>query len=375
MTPANRLYVIALTALSCAGCSHLTPLHRATLDRALTEWAAHPTTSTVRVLIQTRVDAASSMRERLMRYGATSVASASHPGLFTSDVTPGALDAVTTDRDVLHLSSDAMVRSLGSVLDQDVLLGTEGLLPRTYSGANVGVAVIDSGILPNANEKVVVTYDFITTAGNKVGAQDPYGHGTHVSGLIASSGKTSNDLYEGIAPGVRLIALRALDQNGAGYTSGVINAIDFAIAQRAKLGIDILNLSLGHPIYEPAATDPLVQAVQRAVDAGIVVVVSAGNYGGDPATHETGYAGITSPANAPNALTVGALDTHQTVTRQDDEVAWYSSRGPTWYDAFQKPDIVAPGSHLVSDVPTSSAIARTYARGLIKPAAPRTSHS
>jgi serine protease AprX len=365
-----RTSLIALLALVTAACVRVQDSqspHHATLDRALNEWAAHPGQRPIHVLVQVRAHTAERVRERLAHYGATSVSPTAHEGLFTCNLTADALRATIADPDVLHVSTDAMVRSLEtSYLDRDVLLGTEALLPRTYTGANVGVAVIDSGILPNANEKVVVTYDFISSNGTKVGAKDPYGHGTHVSGLIASTGKTSSDLYEGIAPGARLIALRALNQYGAGYTSSVINAIDFAIAQRTKLGIDILNLSLGHPIYESAATDPLVQAVQRAVDAGIVVVVSAGNFGGDPATHAVGYGGITSPANAPNAITVGAIDTWQSVSRSDDVVAWYSSRGPTWYDGFQKPDLVAPGSHLVSDVPTSSTIATMYARGLIK---------
>ncbi len=88
-------------------------------------------------------------------------------------------------------------------------------------------------------------------------------------------------------------------------------------------------MSLGHPIYEPAGRDPLVAAVQNAVAKGVVVVVSAGNFGGNPQTHETGYAGITSPGNAPGAITVGAVDTFQTDSRNDDEVAWFSSRGPT----------------------------------------------
>src|SRR4029453_9063872 len=65
------------------------------------------------------------------------------------------------------------------------------------------------------------------------------------------------------------------------------------------------------------------------------------------------------------AITVGALETYNTVTRGDDIVAWYSFRGPTWYDGFQKPDLVAPGTHLVSDVPTSSRLARTYPLGLM----------
>src|SRR5262249_53253536 len=134
---------------------------------------------------------------------------------------------------------------------------------------------------------------------------------------------------------------------------------------RARWHLGVTNLSLGHPIYEPASTDPLVQAVENAVAAGIVVVVSAGNFGGDVTTHEPAYAGITSPGNAPDAITVGAVETHQTVSRADDVVAWYSSRGPTWYDGFQKPDLVAPGSHIVSDVSTKSTIYSKYPGGIV----------
>ena len=87
----------------------------------------------------------------------------------------------------------------------------------------------------------------------------------------------------------------------------MIKAIEFATAQKNALGIHVINLSLGHPIYEPAATDPLVRAVERAVAAGIVVVASAGNFGYNRVVGSTGYAGITSPGNAPSAITVGAL--------------------------------------------------------------------
>jgi len=97
-------------------------------------------------------------------------------------------------------------------------------------------------------------------------------HGTHVAGLVGGTGASSNGLYKGVAPGVRLIGMRVLDANGQGRTSDVINAITFAIANKQLLGIDIINLSLGHPIYEAAASDPLVKAVERATRAGIIVV-------------------------------------------------------------------------------------------------------
>ena len=135
---------------------------------------------------------------------------------------------------------------------------------------------------------------------------------------------------------------------GGGYTSDVIEALDLAVRYKQLVGIDIINLSLGHPIYEPAATDPLVQAVERAAAAGIVVVASAGNVGMNPETGEIGYAGITSPGNAPSALTVGSMGTAGTLERSDDTVSPFSSRGPTWYDGFSKPDVLAPGQGLVA---------------------------
>jgi serine protease AprX len=106
-----------------------------------------------------------------------------------------------------------------------------------------------------------------------------------------------------------------LNSQGAGYTSNVIAALEFATANRAALRIDVINLSLGHPILESAATDPLVLAVGRAVDAGIVVVVSAGNHGINPVTGEIGYAGITSPGNAPGASTTKCRRSARVVRR------------------------------------------------------------
>jgi serine protease AprX len=154
---------------------------------------------------------------------------------------------------------------------------------------------------------------------------------------------------------VNLVNLRVLDKNGSGYTSNVINAIQWAIANRNAIGpngkplnIRVLNLSLGHAPYESAATDPLTIACRKAVAAGIVVVVSAGNYGKDDNGNPV-FGGITSPGTEPSVITVGAMTTWDTITRADDTLATYSSRGPT-IDGLIKPDIVAPGSRIVSDL-------------------------
>jgi serine protease AprX len=219
----------------------------------------------------------------------------------------------------------------------------------------IGVAIVDSGIEPSAdfNGRITHFYDFTSGRPRKANPSDGYGHGTHIAGLIGSS-------YLGLAPNARLVGLRVLGNMGQGRTSDVIQAIEFATENRDLLGIDIINISLGHPVYEPAATDPLVQAVEAAVRSGLVVIAAAGNFGINPATGEPGYAGIMSPGNAPSAITAGALQTFNSAKRGDDVVAPYSSRGPTWYDAYAKPDIVAPGHNLLSVAARNSHLRRQH---------------
>ena len=112
----------------------------------------------------------------------------------------------------------------------------------------------------------------------------------------------------------------------------MIGAIERAVANRREqspFNIDIINLSLGHPILESAATDPRVRAVERAAAPGVIVVASAGNFGTNPNTGDIRYAGTTSPGNAPSAITVGAYD------HKARPVVWTigpradNSRGPT----------------------------------------------
>jgi len=239
----------------------------------------------------------------------------------------------------------------------------------TLTGSTgIGVAIIDSGIAPSPDfgGRITGFYDF-THGGKSVDPYDDFGHGTHIAGLIGSSGITSNFQFQGIAPSVRLIGLKVLDGIGQGKTSDVIKAIEFVVQHQSKLNVQIINLSLGHPILAPAKDDPLVQAVEQASAAGLIVVAAAGNYGQKP-SGEVGYTGITSPGNAPSAITVGAVVTYNTVTRDDDAIADFSSRGPSWFDAYAKPNVVAPGYNLAADTSLNSYLYKQLPSGQIKTA-------
>ncbi len=272
----------------------------------------------------------------------------------------GELTELAADPAIQHLSGDLPVRSAMSVSNKATgadlaragakggLLGLGSIAGVT--GKGIGVAIIDSGISPHAAlaNKVVANVSFVT--GDPI-VTDPFGHGTHVAGIIAgAAGPASSvtSLYDGgIAPGAQLINIRVLGPDGFGLTSDVVKGVEWAIANRTRYNIRVINLSLGHPVTEPAATDPLCEAVADATDAGIVVVVSAGN-NGLTADGRTILGGITSPGNSPAALTVGATNTWGTAARGDDTVATYSSRGPTAYDFAVKPDVAAPGNKIVS---------------------------
>ena len=216
-----------------------------------------------------------------------------------------------------------------------------------YDGTGVGVAIIDSGVTSwhddlassDGGQRIA---RFVDLVANRPTPYDDYGHGTHVAGLIAGSGFDSGGARMGIAPGVRLTVVKVLDEQGKGRVSDVIAAFDYILRNSAELNIRVVNLSVATGVYESYTTDPLTLAAKRLVDAGIVVVTAAGNLG-RTAAGLAAYGGITSPGNAPWVLTVGASNHMGTPTRGDDQMAAFSSRGPTAKDNAAKPDLVAPG--------------------------------
>jgi len=363
--------------------------HREKLDTHLRAALDAGSGDSQRVIIRVRPGERAALRRMLSEHGDRIVAEHESIDAITTVVHAEDLETLAGQQQVVSVSSDAIVRAklLGGLLGglvkvvvsvvniilpnnadtsgpavpPQVLRDTLGL-GSTWTGSGIGVAVIDSGLEQSSEFDTRLTAFFDFTKGDiRTTAYDDYGHGTHIAGTIGGSGALSyNRDYRGLAPKVKFTIFKVLDKNGAGWTSDVIRAIDFAVANRAALGIDIINLSLGHPIYEPAATDPLVQAVERASRAGVIVVAAAGNYGKNPKTGEVGYAGITSPGNAPSAITAGALRIEDTVSRSDDSIPDYSSRGPTWYDGFAKPDFVAPGHNIIAVAAKQGTLYKTY---------------
>jgi serine protease AprX len=269
-------------------------------------------------------------------------------------VPDSSLEWLASQPEITSLSLDRAVR--GTIQDAAVTIGARWVADQLgVDGKGVGVATIDSGVSAwhdDLEGRVAHFADFVNGDGEPY---DDYGHGTHVAGIISGSGRDSDGLRRGIAPGAHLIVLKALDTTGNGYTSTVIAAIDYAIAHRTTYNIRVINLSVAAGVYESYLKDPLTLAAKRAVDAGIVVVAAAGN-NGRRAGGEAEYGGIASPGNAPWVLTVGAANPMGTPDRADDVVAGFSSRGPSAIDRSAKPDLVAPGVGIESTAEPSSAL-------------------
>ena len=270
-----------------------------------------------------------------------------------------------------------------------------------YTGAGIGVAVIDSGVqgnLPdfrlsqsNSSSRVI---DSAVVNPYATSANDPYGHGTMVAGAVGGDGgvRPSGDplfgQYAGAAPNANIVSIKVGDEQGNATVLDVLYGIQFAIDHKAADNIRVLNLSLQSNSAQSYTTDPLDAAVEAAWFDGIVVVAAAGNRGGtsNPASY--------APANDPYVITVGAVGDAQTIQHmvqvlqaQDhakeqaitDPVqrqaqaagdaqqehalqasaglpAPWSSGGVT-QDGVVKPDIYAPGRYIVSDLAPRSTLA------------------
>ena len=227
-------------------------------------------------------------------------------------------------------------------------------------GKDVTVAIVDTGLgkhpgLDKNSEgkkrnRIIGWMDFVQ---GSAAPRDPNGHGTHIAGIIANSQVGPDGEWNGIAPGVGLVGVRVLDSQGYGTYEKVIQGIQWVIQNKDPLNIRVLNLSLVSTVQSPYWADPLNQAVMQAWAQGITVVVAAGNSG-------PGAMSIGVPGNNPYVITVGAFTDNYTPNDWgDDYLAPFSAAGPT-LDGFVKPDVVAPGAHMVSLMLPNSYIAKNH---------------
>ncbi|MER6540553.1 S8 family peptidase, partial [Streptomyces sp900105755] len=199
-----------------------------------------------------------------------------------------------------------------------------------YEGQGVKVAVLDTGVdagHPDLAGRIAEAKDF-SGSGNTV---DHFGHGTHVASIVGGTGAASSGTRKGVAPKAELLIGKVLGDDGYGSESQVIDGMEWAAAEHAK----VVNMSLGSD--EPTdGTDPMSQALNTlSASSDTLFVVAAGNAG------ENGDSTIGSPGAADAALTVGAVD-------RDDSLASFSSRGPRLGDKAVKPDVTAPGVGIVA---------------------------
>ncbi len=247
---------------------------------------------------------------------------------------------LTADPDVEFISYDAKVFAVMDVARKAI--GADLILNTGYTGKNVTVAIIDTGISPHADllypsKRIVGFKDFVN---NETRAYDDNGHGTHCAGILAGSGYASKGKYKGVAPEANILSIKVLDENGNGNTSDILSTIQWIIDNKEVYKTRIINISLGAFAQFREKRDPLVKAANHAIDNNLIVIAAVGNSGPLKNT-------ILSPATSRHVISVGALDDKRTPESNDDVIAEFSSRGPT-IDKMRKPDLIAPGVNIMS---------------------------
>ncbi len=223
-------------------------------------------------------------------------------------------------------------------------IGANELWSDGATGKGVGVALIDTGVVPvpglDTPGKVLNGPDFSMETDNpELAGLDTAGHGTHMASIIAgrdaaASPRNSGSGYMGVAPNATIVNLKVATADGTTTVSAVIDALGWIVANHTYSGttIRVLNLAFSADPSIPYELDPLAFAVEQVWFSGVAVVAAAGNAGATATS-------LTNPAYDPYVISVGASDPVGTRTSSDDVVAAFSSSG----SAIRFPDVLAPG--------------------------------
>ena len=353
--------VLLVSSLPGAASARPGPAKPGHVDSDLRAQAAANPSGKVRVII-TR-ERSGNNDDDVRQHGGNVVRKLQLGNATAADLPVQALDALAAQPGVVRIAYDPplVVQSLDPVSTCCAQLQTEYPLaigaasqwnaPRSLRGTGIGVAVLDSGVRGThpdfqnalqAGSRVVQVLNGVS--GSPGSGVDDNGHGTFVAGIIGGRGwgvpgVVPSGSYVGTAPDANIISVKIADTTGMSHVSDVIAGIEWVARNRQANNIRVLNLSLVSNIADSYRTDILDAAIELAWFQGLVVVVAAGNGGPN--------ARITAPANDPFAIVVGATDDKATATTADDSVATFSSYGTT-VDLLSKPDLVAPGRHIVS---------------------------
>ena len=205
---------------------------------------------------------------------------------------------------------------------------------------NYAACVVDSGIVnhPDLERQVIAFYDFSDEKSKY--PSDSYGHGTHVAGCLAGNGKLSKGRYQGICPSAKLVVLKVLDKDGKGEAKWLIEALRCILQNYKRWNIKVVNLSLGiEKDVKEETLNVIYKFIYEMIDRELIVVCAAGNYGPKNNT-------IYGIGTLKDVITVGCYDG---IYEQGVGVncRMFSGRGNM--DAqIIKPDIVAPGTKIVS---------------------------
>ena len=208
-----------------------------------------------------------------------------------------------------------------------------------YTGYGSCAAILDTGIYPHPDlaDHIAHFEDFIN---GRKHAYDDNSHGTHVAGIIAGNGFSSQGILKGMAPGCRIVALKILDKKGNGDKNSLLNACSWIKNNYKKYGINIINISIGSDTADCNEEKDEVSAVVDSLwNLGICIVGSAGNSGPGPGT-------ITFPGTCEKVITVGS-DAILLYSGYKESTVSRSGEGPTKCN-INKPDLLAPGHNIIS---------------------------
>jgi serine protease AprX len=233
-------------------------------------------------------------------------------------------------------------------------IGADTGAAAALTGQGVGVALIDTGVapvpgLPAAQIVNGPDLSFESQAAN-LRYLDTYGHGTHMAGIIVGNDTASGTV--GLAPKAKLTSIKIGTATGAVDVSQMIAALDWVVKHRnddPANPIRVINLSYGSGGNAPPWTDPLQYAVEKAWQAGIVVVAAVGNNGNNSGT-------ITDPSTDEWIISVGATAANGTTATSDDTLAPFTNLAV----AGKQVNLLAPGTSIESLRDNGSNIDNTY---------------